>query len=302
MNMKSGRIFWAIFLLTIGILGLVYNLTSFSMEWRFLWKFWPVLLILLGLAVVLKDQKYKWLLVGSVSCISAVLVFSIFHRGCNDVQNIFDERGPAVYQNFQEDMRENIHFASLSIDAGAGSFQITDTTSSLVAAETKSNVGNYELHRISTDSIENLTLSMGDGHVSWRGGKLRNNANVRLNPVPVWDIDLEIGAASVNLNLTPFLIRSLQISAGAASVQVRLGDRVDSSAITIEGGAASISVLIPKSVDCELTIDAPLSGKELGGFTKSRSGQYKSDGYGSSKKKMFLSIDAGVSRIEVKRY
>ena len=44
--MKSGRFFWASFLICLGAILLLSRFSLFVPEWQAIWRFWPLMLVL----------------------------------------------------------------------------------------------------------------------------------------------------------------------------------------------------------------------------------------------------------------
>ena len=61
--------------------------------------------------------------------------------------------------------------------------------------------------------------------------------------------------------------------------------------------------VVLKSIgECQVRTDDVLSSKNLNGFTKIKSGLYRTDGFDEAGKKIFIEIDCGVSSINIGRY
>jgi hypothetical protein len=82
-----------------------------------------------------------------------------------------------------------------------------------------------------------------------------------------------------------------------------LGENVENDAeIEIDAGVASIDVDIPESVGCEFRIDGALNSKDLDNFEKISDGLYRTSNYNSAKKKIKISYEGGLSKLEINRY
>jgi hypothetical protein len=304
--MKSGRIFWGTLLLIVGVLGLLQNLFNFDIAWGGLWRFWPLILILLGVAVFLRDAKYKWIVVAAVAVITGVVVFASVQRGCDGVHNIVlddDERTPGrtVTQAIAEDFVPGTTRAALSFEAGAGEFRIEDSTDRFLTADIHSNAGSYELTRENEDGVEHLCIGPKNDHVHWHGS-MKNTVTLRLNPAPLWDMDFDMGAARVSFDLTPYRVRRVSLDAGASSVSLRLGERADSTDVSINTGAASVHLRVPASAACEIRSDgSALSSRNFEGFTKTGDGVWRAGDFSRARQRITVDIDCGLSSITVER-
>jgi len=205
-------------------------------------------------------------------------------------------------QEFAQDFGRDVHYATLRVKAGAGKFTLEDTTSDLFRGNCESNIGRYTFDSDKEGSTQNMELTFEGHDRSWHFGHNTNKVDLRLNTKPVWDVDLDVGACSVDFDLTPYLIRHATIKAGASSVDIRLGDRSDTTNLRLETGVSSLKVYVPSAAGVRIKDKADLSSKSFDGFTKNADGYYQSPNYNSAKKKIFVEADAGISSVKVERY
>ncbi|HOJ04656.1 MAG TPA: DUF5668 domain-containing protein [Bacteroidota bacterium] len=305
--MKSGRVFWGTLFVIIGVLGLLNNFFSINIAWGTLWKLWPLLLVFLGLSVFLKDSKVKWVAVGAIGLLTGLVLFSSVQHGCDSVDTLVergfdgDDSSVTITQTLTESYDSASGRAYFSLEGGAGNYSIGDTTSDYVRADVRSSISGYMLTRETFDGIDRFHVEMTESSVHWKG-KARNRVRVALHPEPLWDIDIDAGAATLDLDLTPYRVRDLSLEAGAASIDVRLGARSDTTNVTIEAGASSVKLHVPEEVGCEIVTESALSSKDFPGFVKMRGGQYRTGNFDTAKRKMYISVETGLSSISVRRY
>ena len=209
---------------------------------------------------------------------------------------------PTETLEFEEPIAPNTEKATFRLESGAGRFVIRDTTSQLVKAETESNFGKYSLTQEQSDNSAFVTLEFRGRNRGWHFGNGRNHVDVRLNPIPVWTINIQVGAASGDFDLSPFKVEELRLDAGASSMNVRLCDRSEETRVRVKTGAASTTIEIPESVGCEVRLQTALSGKRLRGFDKISNSRYQTSNFDSASKKIYIDVSAGVSQIRVDRY
>ncbi|MFA6232981.1 MAG: hypothetical protein WC824_02170 [Bacteroidota bacterium] len=306
--MKSGRVFWGTLLVIIGLLGILNNFFDLAISWDVLWKLWPLLLVFLGISAFLKDSKFKWIVIGGIGLLAGVVIFASAQRGCSSVDHIIsDIDSDSGHGNYTE-QELTFHYDSaaatalFSFEGGAGHFEMGDTTSEFVSASTRSNVSEYILDYEAEDGVPTFRLHMADESVSWKGSKMRNHVMMRLHPDPLWDLNIDAGAAKIEFDLRAYRIGNLDLEAGAASIAVRLGSRADTSNVRIETGASSVHLYVPAGVGCELRTESALSSKHVNGFDNKGDGLYRSDNFASTAKRIFIFVDSGLSSITVDRY
>jgi len=306
--MKSGRVFWGTLFVIIGLLGILNNFFSFAISWNALWKLWPLLLVFLGISAFIKDSKSKWIVIGAIGLLAGVVIFASVQRGCDSVDhiisNIDNDHQGGIYteQELSFPYDSAVTTARFSFEGGAGHFEMGDTTSEFLSASTRSNVSEYLLDYEDDDGTPSYRLHMADNSVSWRGRKMRNHVMMRLHPDPLWDLNIDAGAAKIEFDLRAYRIGRLDVDAGAASIEVRLGSRADTSHVFIETGASSVHLYVPEGVGCEIATESALSSKHIHGFANNGDGNYRSDNFENTSKRIFISIDTGLSSINVDRY
>ncbi|MFB3057526.1 MAG: hypothetical protein ACE1ZQ_10245, partial [Ignavibacteriaceae bacterium] len=156
--------------------------------------------------------------------------------------------------------------------------------------------------RIDYDNVSKLKLKMNKTIFHLGKNKFKNRVEIALNENPTWDINIDGGAAAMNLDLTKFKIENIDVGMGAASLDVKLGTLSEETRLNIEAGASSINISVPKDVGCQVKTDDVLSSKNLYGFIKIKSGLYRTAEFDEASKKIFIEIDCGVSSINVRRY
>ncbi len=305
--MKTSHIFWGTLFIVLGLLVLINNFTSIFMDWGTIWKLWPAAIILLGVSLLIKDKLGKGVVAGAAALIIAVSVFATIKTTTHFIHDDFtvvfdDENGNFETTVYKEIYDSTISNAFLEFDAGAGSFNIKDTTENLIYVTTKGASDNYKLYRLDSDGNSTLQLSMKP--IKFRIGKnqYKNKVDISLNNNPVWDMDFDVGAASVKLDLTPYKINDVKIDMGAAALDLRLGELYDETIVDIDAGASDLDIYIPEGSGCQIKTDIALSSKDFNGFEKIKSDHYETPNFDEASNKIFITIDCGVSSINVKRY
>ena len=307
--MKTKHIFWGTLFISIGILVLLNNLIGFTIYWDEIWRFWPVVLVLWGVTILVKDQFFKGILSGASGIILALIIFTTFQStagilsdnywNSNDFYISMDSS--ENMQQFTEPYNTDYKNAYLHFASGAGSFSIVNSTNELIEATTAGADYDFSLDKDSGDNKVSIDLSMEDHRFNFYHGKLKNKARFSLNTNPEWDMDFDIGAASADFDLTEYKIEKLKIEMGAASLKLRLGMKSDVSNVKISGGASAIHVYVPSGAGCDIISDINLSSRHFRGFGKLSRSHYQTDNFDSATKKIYLNIDAGVSSITVTR-
>jgi LiaI-LiaF-like transmembrane region len=308
--MKSKHFFWGALFITLGILILLNNFYYLNFGWDDLWKFWPVVLVFWGLAIIIKNVLFKGILAAGSGIILAFVIFATFKAGTDIITNNFDWDSKDFnisidesdnYHKYAEPYDQSIKKAKFRFESGAGAFIIRDTTPDLFSSKTNGIDYDFTVHKDSENKETNITLSSQETHLRFRHGKLRNKVEISLNDNPVWNLDLNFGAASGDFDLHKYKTPNVDISMGAASLKLKLGDNVPESHVDIEGGASSIEVYVPENAGCDIHTDIALSSKSFSGFNKVGDDHYQTPNFSNAKSRIYLSVSTGVSSVKVIR-
>lgn len=309
--MKPRYIFWGMLFISFGLLILFNNIIDIELDWSVFWKLWPAVLILWGIALIVKNDILKNILTALTAFVLALSVFSFFDSGFNffsrhilnhDTIIEIDEDGDAVNEDFFEPFDGKIKHASLNFDAGAGAFHIDDTTNGLISAVTRSAGRNYSLSRNDDGDRADIYFKMKKTHFRVVEGKVKNKVELKLNPEPVWDLDFDLGAAAVNFDLSEYKTENIKIDIGAASVKVRLGEKIEKINMDIDAGASYIEIAVPESSGCEVRNHSFLSKKDFDDFENIDRGLYRTNNFEKSPNKIYINLDSGISSLKVIRY
>ncbi len=210
--------------------------------------------------------------------------------------------------NFSLPYAADAKTAELNINGGASTYTLSDTTNQLFAANTKEEWGHYELshHNDGSNYVLNFEMNGKKGvHLDWHGDHDNSNeAVLKLNPNPIWDVNIETGAADVTFDLSKFKIRGVKLNGGAAAFDVKLGEPLETTNVHVSTGAASVDIRIPKDAACKVNISGFLSSNNLEdiGFKKNGDGDYETPGFESAKNKIFMNVSGGMASFDVHKY
>jgi hypothetical protein len=310
--MKFRNIFWGIILIFAGVLFILQNLGVIYFNWIELWRLWPVILVLWGVSILPVRDWLKVILVLLVlgASISFMLNSTIYWDNGKHRIHLFDEeffnddvKDEADYttQNFSIPYDDSSKYVTLKLEAAAGKFVLTDSTSKLIDFSRSGNNSEYKYMIRSQDSTSTISIDMESASVTF-GRRNKNMVDLSLNRYPVWDIDLDAGAASIDFDLEDYKVRLLNIDGGAASIRVRLGDKQEITHMNIDAGASSIVIELPDDAGCKLDLESVLSGRNFDDFEKLDHGKYQTPNFNEAATKIYVDAEAAVSSFSIIRY
>ena len=271
--MKTERIVWGLILIFTGSIFLLENFNQIDFYWSSVWRFWPVIFILIGANMLLSRFGNKSAAPYIIGLITIITLGLIAYQGTrpdngiswlnfkNDINEDPDEWNNSTTFTETYDGSEN---AQLNIQGGATSFRLTDTTSNLFEASIMRQIGRFTLNKSVIDSIEVLNFKMRGGKQSWNLDKMENNETlIQMNNRPVWDIKIEMGVGEAIFDLSNYKVKKLVFEGGAATFEAKLGSQFPLTEVVVETGVANTEIKVPESSGCRIEVDSGLSSKDL---------------------------------------
>jgi hypothetical protein len=310
--MKLDRIMWGIVLLFIGSVLLLENFDIIDFHWGSVWRFWPIFLIIAGVNILFSKSKSP--VGGYISLGVLVLMLSLlFYRG---IQTPERDKNRSFNMEFNDDDDSRTSKVEsfvlpyddapgmktvLNISGGGTSYHLIGATDSLFNARAETRGGSFGLNSVITDSLRTVTFKMSNTK-NWNMGEGGNDINIQLNTKPMWEMHLNMGAGEINFDLSPYQVREFNFDGGAASLDIKFGDKLPITDVRVKTGVADVKLNVPSNSGCRITTKSGLSSKDFEGFTKMKNGTYETSNYATSTKKIFISLNGGLSNFEVKRY
>lgn len=301
--MKYKNIFWGIFLILLGGMYILKKLDVIWFSWRDIISLWPLLLILWGISLLPLKSLYK-LLASFLAILIMILIISFnpgrWHSGWLWIGDYNHHKGNTEI-NRSEAISEDAEFATLELNAAAGSYLISGTTDQLVDFTHIGDSGTYYMRTALEDNQYHVRIGPENKvkQFSWYNS---HEVDIRLNPDLRWALDIDAGAANIEFDLTEYVVDKLIIDGGASSMYVKLGSRSNDLEVRIETGVSSVHIEVPKDVACEVNSDSFLVSRELPDFQKVSKNTYVSPDFASYKKNISISFESGISSLKVIRY
>jgi len=293
----SGTItLFAVVLVFLGLAFLIYNFkltpTGF---WGVLWRFWPVLLILIGLKTLIGSGRS--LLVGSITALTmfAVLGLSLYISWSKATEKPTITSISETLGNFSR--------AKVEIEFGAGDLKLDGIarTGNLLEATTEhrgTSTGiSKEFTQVSGTGQLKLTVTsearrlIGEKKDKWQLHFTRD--------IPI-DIKLKSGLSELDIDLSLLKLESINLDIGASRLHLKLPSFGISKA-EIKSGMADIEITIPEGKAARIKVNGGLSASDI---DENRfphvNDYYISPDFNSSSNRVELNIGSGLSRIKIR--
>lgn len=330
---NRSNVFFGGLLIAVGFLFLAFNYDFLTFSFREVARFWPVLILAGGVAIILHPQKIFFNTLTAL-CLAFSIPLAIYSSAANGVDRIkykvednfnFDSddsdrdynqedseglsyNGKVIEQDYFVDFGKPVERAKLDFGGGAAEFVLKGNSNKLFEAKTLLTHGSYKLkegvsgntHEIDFDMRSNSKktsrFSIDDDF------DLENRVELKLSTKPIWDINLGIGAGDLKFDFSDYKVENLEIETGAASVDVTLSDLLEKTDVEVSSGVAKVVLRIPENVGCRVRMDGALNSKDFEGFDKVSSGKWETGNFDTASKRINIDMNSGLSSIRIERY
>jgi hypothetical protein len=291
-----------IILICIGVIFLVANLVPSFDPWAILTRYWPVILIVVGLGKVWDYYAVRRNMPPGSTEVSGIIIavlllmvllgIGVWHTGKRAVR---DEKhiGQSVDLQGATAVEAKLQFP-------AGQLNVSGGSSHLVDADFRYDDGN------SVPQVNyNVTGGQGELNIDENGGDsvhfgthddqwdLHFNNNVPL------DMTLEMGAGQSNLNFSNIDLTHLQVHIGAGEVVLDLtGPRTKDLSADIQGGVGQARIRLPKDVGVRAHAAGGIGAVNVHGLTKDGD-DYVNQAYGKTPATIDLNVQGGIGQIDL---
>lgn len=304
--MSFKRVFWGVGLVSLGAIYLIALIANQFTLPEVLYKLWPVLLILIGAAYIVKNEKARYAFAGIGGLVFAIVVFSFLHKPwhCFSFDSHEDAEKVLTHTAYSHPYKKDIKLVTIDLNAGAGSFVIAPDSTNLLTLNQKRNGVKFTVDTLFSDSTAEFTIDTKE--VEFQLGNKNNHDNslyLKVHPAPAYNFDLEIGAASADFDFSQLRLEDLNIKIGAASLNVKLGSPAERTAdVKIDAGASSMVLNLPKNIGIELETDLAMSSKSMASLKQESENIYRSTNFTTAEKKLYIHVNGGVSSLSVNEY
>ncbi|HET7377043.1 MAG TPA: DUF5668 domain-containing protein [Anaerolineae bacterium] len=257
---RRGSLVWPLILITLGVLFLLANFQVIPDVGEFIGRWWPAILILLGLEALLG---------------------SMWPGQKRDAQNLSINLG-AITQ------------AEVKIDFGAGQLTLgAAAPGKLVDGTFDGGVRHHESSagRVHLRSDNGGWWGWGWHGFDWRVGLTRE--------VPL-ALRIDVGAARSDLDLSDLKVTDFVLKTGASETMVRLPTAAGLTRVRVESGAASVKLTVPEGVAARIRSTMGLGASNIDQRRFPRNGEYyQSPDYDSAANKIDIQSEGGVGSVSV---
>ena len=296
---------WGIFLLFLGIVFLLQALDVLPWGlWGTLWRFWPVLIIIIGLGILLRRYNVWLVSLLILAILGACLGIAIWQYGASPP-------GGTVTESYSEPLGE-IERAEVEVDFTAGSLTVLSlpsSSSNLVEAssEVRDGIGGMrvDFNRQGSEGRLYLTTERVDREF-WEEVGARWEVKFARNVILTFNI--RTAASNLSLDFSELKVTELRLDIDAGNCKLTLPSLppVYSSYITlthvyIKADVANIEITIPDGIAARVEVNTDLCALDVDESRFSKQGDYYiSSDFDTNPNRVYLEINCDLGRVGVK--
>jgi len=294
---RKASLFGPLLLISIGAILLLNNLGV--LEWN-IWlqmvNWWPILLIVAGLDLLLGRRS----IIGSL--IVAALLIGLLAGGVWYLTSQTTNTSLHVEQISYP--LQGVERADVHIGFGVGTLQLGTLYDSDRLIEGQVDLGKNETlvaeHQVkgnkatlSLDSKTSTPLNYSGNYTEEKTWTLNLNSAIEVS------LDVNTGVGTAWLDLRRLVPGNLSITTGVGKTTLILPQR-GRFQVKIKAGVGEVIVEVPEGLGVKITADAGLGGMDIPDGYRRSGDTYTSSGYHSADDRADIEIDGGVGRIVIR--
>jgi uncharacterized integral membrane protein len=303
---RHGTMFGALLLIALGALFLYANHRPDFDVWFFLGRYWPLILIFLGLG---KLWDYFWHrshpdsprsgevfgILFAVLILALILAVAVHHPRHWGTRSFPHETQSVIERQGAQSVRAHLEMPAGMLRVSGGASQLLDADFDYDESQ-----GTPGVEYSVSGGVGQLEVRQeGGSHV--RLGVSRNSWNLHFSEDVPLDMTLNMGAGEGDLRLRGLKVTHLKMDMGAGQLNLDLtGSRNQDLQAELHGGVGTATIRLPKNVGVKVHAEGGIGAVNVRGL-KHDDGDYVNDAYGTSPVTINMNVQGGVGTINLEQ-
>jgi hypothetical protein len=291
-------------LITMGVLLLLNQMGKLPVDiWWSLWRYWPVILILLGIETIIKASRSRLLyllgLLIALAVMGGLIGYAVLRGGASTSVR------PATGTETLAHSLQDAGSGQVTLRLGAGAVNVGTLADSPNFVE-----GKIEYAEQSRQAEQSFTVRNGRAEFDLRshqenslwtpGTNSGETWQLRFTPRVPLEMRMEIGAGSVKADLSGLQVTRLDLNVGVGSATVTLPAVEGTASAYLKLAIGEVTVRVPSGVGVKISTSRLLSSLHVDESRFSRSGDsWVSNNYATSTSKLDVRIDNVLGSINI---
>lgn len=311
---RRGGVIWPLILIFLGTVFLLQNTGYLPPNfWMNLWRLWPLVLVLIGIELLLA-HRVPWVALAALA-LAALLVGTVaINTDLPAVAGINSQAGSSssATSTTTQTSLGGANQAAVTVRFGAGALNVGPLTApqgdqlasmSYSGPRQLAPEAHYTINRAGVGQLEYASSGRpGVGFPLPDSGSQAARMDLQLAPtVPITSFNVSTGAADAHIDLSQLRVNDVTMSIGAATAWLRFPAAAGLTTAHISGGASTITIEIPDGVAAQIQHQGGLTTLNVDQtrFPQVSDSVYRSPNYDTAQNKVDLSIETGVTTIQV---
>lgn len=324
-----GAIIWGFIFIFVGGVFLLNSLNVLTVSWSFfgnLFRFWPIILVLIGLNILIgKSSLGRYIgTIISVIIVGLVLIFTLFFS-TPQLTNFFNDKIPwwsnvNIFQAgellkktetvAEEDYEDQVITSrNMTIDIGISEFTISDDVDNedyfAVSSQYYDNFGVPKFTHDLNNNILDLNFTTESQSVfnfgSYTWEKVKYDFTFGKTSVPT-NFEIDLGTGSGEVDFQKLNVNNFKTEVGTGSIEIQFGEQaVPTGKIESKVGTGKTVIELPEELGLKITHEIGIGSITVDGKDVDKNGTYYTEGYDQANQKVELDLKVGTGSIEIVR-
>lgn len=299
---RRSSLVFAMCLIAFGIFFLILNLRPDLDLSFFVYRYWPVILIVLGVATLLDRMRSGTQGGRDSGWIVGLIVFFLILAAVS-AGPLRHHRGSVSADVLHDSKTIDLQGATsviASLNVGAGELDLSGGASHLLESKFDYNEveGAPEVKYYTSGTTGNLSVEQRhEGGIHW--GNESNHWELKLADDTPMELTVKMGAGEGDLHMQGLQLTRLQVEMGAGELNLDLsGPWKKDFTGTIHGGVGEATVRLPNDVGVIVHASGGIGSVDASGLHESGD-EYTNDAYGKSPITLRITVEGGIGQINL---
>lgn len=299
MKESGPRIVFPFLLIVGGVILLLDRLGVWAIPWESLIRWWPLLLVLVGLDFILGGTRVgRWVLLALTVGIAGALLYWAPRLETGGTYG-----GTYTVERFSHPV-EGVQSAQVRLQLGVGQLEVAaleEGSPQLYEADLRYDRRyTHIVHEVSTKGAD-LEVLLKSDHRAWvpTGSSEGNTWVVRLSRRVPLRLEITSGVSRSQVDLTGLALTQLDFNGGVGEVEVRLSERAPYQA-SVKGGVGALTIQVPQGVEARFRIEGGLGEVTVGPRFEKQGAYYITPGVRENAQAIEVNIEGGVGAITIR--
>jgi hypothetical protein len=309
-GVRGSSVVFPLLLIGIGCMVLASREFPNFDPWPVLGRYWPLLLILVGVGMVWDrsrrpqnpEEPSPFPIGSTLGTVFFLLILALLMWHGRAFAAHEWSRGSGTNSHRVEKIdRKGANAVRMSVKMPAGELLMSGGAEEVLHADF-SYGGSWSVPTIEysvNGGVGQLDVSQGSGGTIVTNSD--NNWNLKVNDTIPLDLEVDVGAGRGEFRFAKVNLTRLELNIGAGQADVDLsGERAKDLEAEIQGGVGEAAIHLPKNVGVVAIVHGGLGSVDTRGL-KEEDGQYVNEAYGKSPSTIHLTVNGGIGSIKLQQ-